>query len=198
MILKINLVLARPRLVMTCLGKQPHLFQSQTDLAADVFPSVERRDVKISAEIMREMRRFAVVVGFEQIKFAFRAELNLQIHFFRGCNSVFQKVSGIQKKRCAVARKQVAEKARDTPLRRPPRQNRQGIEVGTEHGVVGAERGKTLYRGGVKGNPARNRALKVRGVDGDIFLYPKQVAESQPDKFDIVGANKLKSAPPGG
>ena len=51
-----------------------HLFQRQADVAADVFPAVERRDVQEARPIVRDGGRVAVFIQTEKVEFALCAE----------------------------------------------------------------------------------------------------------------------------
>ena len=113
---EINFVLTRTGLVVRGLRTQVHFLQRQTNLTADVFALVQRRDVHVRGVVVRSFGRQAFFVLLEQIELAFRADFDGITELFHVRLRLTQHLAGVALKRRAVRILDVAEKAHNAPL----------------------------------------------------------------------------------
>ena len=187
-----DFVLPWPHFVMGGNGTDAHLFQRQADVAADVFPAVERRDVQEARPIVRDGGRVAVFIQTEKVEFALCAEAEGKA-LLRGA------LCGVAKQQAAVLREGTAGavgdgavEPRHAPRLRPPGQHLQGGGVGVQHHVRRGGTGKAAHQSRVKGNAALEGAGQLVRHDGDIFQRAECVAERKADELDAVFRYELQ------
>ena len=134
-VFKVDLILARPLLVVGALGGNPHAGQGQADLPADVLPLVVGGDVHVPGSVIGDFGGLAVFVPFKQVKLLFRAKEKAEAPLFRPRYGVAEQGPGVAGEGPAVGVVDGAEHAHHLPVLRPPGQQHQGVRVGPEQQV---------------------------------------------------------------
>ena len=167
------------------LHRDPHLFEHEADLAADILALIIRCDVHISGAVAGCIGALAVGAVFEKIKLHLRAEGKAQPARLRLRGGALQKGARVPGRRRAVGVGHVAEHAHDAPGLRPPGEADERPRVRVEEKIGAHRAAEARDRRSVKRDAVAERALKLRRHDGDILLPPVSVAERKADKLHI-------------
>ena len=143
----------------------PHTFQRQTDLAANILTFIIRRNIHIGRLIVRNMGRFSVVIQFKQVELQFGTkEEGIAVGSSIG-DGLFQNASCIMDENLAALIGNRAEHSDDSAVLRPPGQYCNGCWVRTQKQVRVHFVAKALNGRSVNGNPVFKSALQFMGHD---------------------------------
>ena len=184
-ITEIDLILSRAHFMMRAFRTDPHLFQHQTDLTADILALILRRYVHIARFIIRETGRAAVIIQLEEIKFHLCAEDERRVQILCVADSAFQQSARIALKGSLIRISDVAEHPHHSSMLRPPRQDQQRVRIGMQQEIRMGFITKTVNGRRIESNAAGKCSGELSGHDGNVFLPAITVAEGQTDEFHI-------------
>ena len=190
-VMKIDLVLSRPLLVVGRLRLNTHPLQCQADLPADILTFIIGRYVHIGRLIIGNMGGFTVFVLLEQVEFQFRAEEKGIACRGSVRNRLFQNASGVVDENLAGLVGDGAEHSDNASMLRAPGQYRDGRGIRAQKQVGMHLIAKALDGGSVNGDSVREGALQLVGHNGNILVPSQHVTEGKPDKLHIFLLNKL-------
>ena len=122
--------------VVAVLGCHTHLLHGQADIPAQIFTRIQRRNVKISAEVNGNAGRVATVVLFKQIKLALSAHVAGKPQLFELAVHIPQKAPAVAAKGCAVRLFHIAEELHHPALGGAPGQDGHGGQIGAQYKVA--------------------------------------------------------------
>ena len=129
---------------------------------------------------------FAQLVPLEEIELHLRTEGEGNAHVLGLTHRLTEQLAGVGLEGGAVGPDDAAEHAGHPAMVGPPGQQAQRGRVRLQkqvgaHLIAEAGDGR-----GVKGDAVLKRPVKLVGMDGDILLPPRQVAEGQADELDVL------------
>jgi hypothetical protein len=192
----VDLVLARPHLVVGVLDIDPELLERKDRVAPDVRAGVERGEVEVAALV--EDLGAAGVAEQEVLELGADEEV-VEPHLVRPLHGPAQDVPRVALVRLALGGDDVGEHAGDAAavLLRAPRQHVERLGVGHRDHVRLLDRVEAGDRRPVEAHAALERVVELVGVDRERLQLPEDVGEPQADeadpalldeRLDIVGA----------
>ena len=184
----VDLVLARPDLVVGVLGVDPELFERQHGLAPEIRPGVERREVEVAA-LVEDLGRLRVA-EVEVLELGTDVEV-VEAHVVRAAERAAEDVAGVALVRSALGRLDVAEHPRHALLLRSPGQHSEGARIGHRDHVRLLDRVEAGDRGAVEAHPALEGVGELGGVDRERLELAEDVGEPQADEADVPLGRQL-------
>ena len=185
LVLEVDLVLSFRDLVVARLDLEAHLLKHQADLAAHVAAVVDRRHIEVARSVRRARRRQALFVGFEEEKLHLRTDVECVPQFLRAAKRPFQNVARIADKRRAVGIVDVTDQPRRLVHGGLPRQDREGVEIGTQILIGFVDARKALDRAAVDHDPVVQDLVDLRARNRDVLHLSENVGKLQADEFDV-------------
>ena len=168
---EIDLVLPGPAFMVADLRADVHGQKRQADFTAHVFPAVQRGDVQIAAAVLRAVGDAPLLVGLEQIKFAFRADADGIAAALGQLLRPAEDSAGVAVVGLAVCGQHVAQQAAHAAGLRPPRQDAQRFRVRPKQQVCPFASVQAVDRLGIKRHALLERLGQQFRLDGDIFQF---------------------------
>ena len=191
-IAEVDLVLAVGDLVMRRLHLEPHLLERRHDRASRLLATVHRRQVEVSAHVMRRRRCRAVGGRLEQEELRLHAGVHHVPLFRRACDLSLEHAARIAEERFAFRRRHVADHTRHARRRIAPREDPERAEVGHQQHVRLFHPYEPLDRRAVKEDVARQRLLELRRRDLDVLVDAEDVGELEAQKAHLVRVRDLE------
>ena len=194
----VDLVLAVAAFVVAVLGCHTHLLHGQADIPAQIFTRIQRRNVKISAEVNGNAGRVATVVLFKQIKLALGTHVAGKPQLFEFAVHIPQKAPAVAAKGCAVRLFHIAEELHHSAFGGTPRQDGHGGKIRPQYKVAFLNVHKARNGTAVKAHALFQRLGQIAGQHGNVLLGAKNITEGKAHKFDVVVLHKIQNILLGG
>ena len=185
-ITEIDLMLRRSDLMMGRSDLKSHVLQCQHHIPPGILAKIKRAHIKISALLMCQRRRQAVIIHVEKEKLTFRSHIHRIPHFFCLSDRLFQNIPGIHligRPICAV---DVTDQTRHFPLLGSPREDLKGTQIRIKIHIRVLFSGKPFQRGHVKHTAVIQRLFQLAYRYSHIFHRSEDIRKLQPDESHIL------------
>src|SRR3954452_19838635 len=179
----VDLVLARPDLVVRVLDVDAQLLEREHGLAAHVRAGVERREVEVAALV--EGLRAAAVLEVEVLELGTDVE-GVEAHLVHALERATEHVARVALVRRALRREDVAEHPPDALALGAPRQDREGRRVRHRDHVRLLDRVEARDRRAVEAHAPLERVVELGDVDRERLQLTQDVGEPEADEAHVA------------
>ena len=179
-------MLRRSDLMMGGSDLKSHVLQCQHHIPPGILAKIKRAHIKISALLMCQRRRQAVIIHVEKEKLTFRSHIHRIPHFFCLSDRLFQNIPGIYligRPICAV---DVTDQTRHFTLLGSPREDLKGTQIRIKIHIRVLFSGKPFQRGHVKHTAVIQRLFQLAYRYSHIFHRSEDIRKLQPDESHIL------------